>query len=245
MDVDSKGRVYAVNGSNNCHLIVYDESGALVPYDQKITMRGAKGETQVPVAIDYVSGYGGAVRVDREGNIYILQSGQPKGTKPPAGYEKDEAYSVMMGTILKFGPKGGKRNVPLDDGGRGGDPLGFSGILATYPGCAPISGWRCDGACACVKPRFDVDDFGRLYIPNVVTFTVSVRDNAGNELAQFGHYGNFDCQGPKSAEPNPAIPFGWPMTVGASDRFIYVGDCLNHRIVRVDKKGGRWKRRRN
>jgi hypothetical protein len=40
---------------------------------------------------------------------------------------------------------------------------------------------------------------------------------------------------PGSKEPRPEIPLGWPVTAGASDRFIYVGDCLNHRIVRVDK----------
>ena len=86
-----------------------------------------------------------------------------------------------------------------------------------------------------MKPRFDVDDFGRLYIPNGITYEVSVRDNAGNEIVRFGGYGNFDCQGPASQEPQPAIPLGWPVTAGASDRFIYVGDCLNHRVVRVDK----------
>ena len=58
----------------------------------------------------------------------------------------------------------------------------------------------------------------------------------GNEIVQFGHYGNFDCQGPKSTEPKPEIPLGWPITVGASDRYIYVGDCLNHRVARVDKR---------
>ena len=52
----------------------------------------------------------------------------------------------------------------------------------------------------------------------------------------FGGYGNYDCQGPKSKVPTPAIPLGWPVTAGASDRFIYVGDALNHRVVRVDKK---------
>ena len=113
--------------------------------------------------------------------------------------------------------------------------LGFSGILAMYPDCAPVSGWRCDGSCACVHLRFDVDDFGRLYLPNVITFSVSVRDNAGNEIARFGRYGNFDSQGPQSAEPKPDIPLGWPIAVGASDKFIYVGDCLNHRVVRVDR----------
>ena len=77
--------------------------------------------------------------------------------------------------------------------------------------------------------------FGRLYIPNGITFSVSVRDNANNEIVRFGAYGNYDCQGPASREPNPAIPLGWPVTAGASDHAIYVGDCLNHRVVRVEK----------
>ena len=72
-------------------------------------------------------------------------------------------------------------------------------------------------------------------IPNGITFTVSVRDNAGNRIVRFGGYGNYDCQGPASAEPIPAIPLGWPVAAGASDRHIYVRDCLNHRVVRVDK----------
>ena len=102
-------------------------------------------------------------------------------------------------------------------------------------GCSPNSQWRCAGACVCTKPRFDVDGFGRLYIPHAITFKVSVRDNSGNEIVKFGGYGNYDCQGPESKEPKPAIPMGWPVTAGASDKYIYVGDCLNHRIVRTDK----------
>jgi hypothetical protein len=140
-----------------------------------------------------------------------------------------------VGTILKFGPQGAARKVPVDSGGRGGDPLGYQDTLALYPGCGPISGWRCDGACACTKPRFDVDAYGRLYIPNAITFSVSVRDIAGHEILTLGHYGDFDAQGPGSAEPQPEIPLGWPVAVGATDRAIYVGDCLNHRIVRVDR----------
>jgi len=236
MDVDSRGRVYAVWGTNACHLRVYDAEGNLVEFDRRIRLREGPGrDSLVPAAVDYVSGYGGSVRVDDGGNIYLLQRGLPRGTLPPPGYEKDEAWRSCMGTILKIGPEGASRAVPVDEGGGGGDPLAYSNVLCMYPGCAPISGWRCDGACACTKPRFDVDGFGRLYIPNAITFTVSVRDNAGNEIISFGHYGNFDCQGPDSRESRPEIPLGWPVTAGASDRFIYVGDCLNHRVVRVDK----------
>ena len=38
--------------------------------------------------------------------------------------------------------------------------------LATYPDFAPFSAWRCDGSCICCKPRFDLDEFARLVIPN-------------------------------------------------------------------------------
>ena len=34
--------------------------------------------------------------------------------------------------------------------------------------------------------------------------------------------------------PASAIPLGGPVTVGASDRHLSVGDCLNHRVVRVN-----------
>jgi hypothetical protein len=48
----------------------------------------------------------------------------------------------------------------------------------------------------------------------------------GNEITKFGQYGNFDCQGEQSTEPRPSIPLGWLITVGASEKATYVGDCL-------------------
>ncbi len=183
----------------------------------------------MPVAVSGVIGYGGSLRLDRQGNIYLLQHGLPEDHQPPTGWENDEAYRVAVGTIFKFPPAGGEvdaENSTVKE---------VRGATTAYPGCGPVSRWRAEGSCACTKPRFDVDDFGRLYIPNGITFSVSVRDNAGNEIVNFGNYGNFDCQGPGSREPSPAIPLGWPVTAGASDRHIYVGDCLNHRVVRVDK----------
>jgi hypothetical protein len=87
-----------------------------------------------------------------------------------------------------------------------------------------------------MRPRFDVDAYGRLYIPHGVTYKVTLCDNADNEILAFGGYGNWDAQGPASVEPKPEIPLGWPIFAGASDRFIYVGDGLNHRVVRVDKQ---------
>jgi hypothetical protein len=86
----------------------------------------------------------------------------------------------------------------------------------------------------CTKPRFDVDEFGRVFIPNAMTFSVTVMDNAGSTLATFGHYGNFDAQGPGSAEPEPPIPLGWPTNAVVAGNHVYVADVLNHRVVRVD-----------
>lgn len=229
LDVDSRGRVFATYGTNDCHVRAYGKDGKLVDFDRKITVNTNRGPAEVPVAIANVVGYGGSIRLDNAGNIYLVQHGLPEDFLPPKGYENDEAYRQAVGTIYKFSSAGGElkqANSSVTEA---------VGALARYPDCGPISRWRADGACACTKPRFDVDEFGRLYIPNGITFTVSVRDNANNEINRFGGYGNYDCQGPDSAEPRPAIPLGWPVCVGASDKFIYVGDTLNHRVVRVDK----------
>jgi len=104
--------------------------------------------------------------------------------------------------VLKFGAQGGRR-LKLQPGQEPpeGTVLGFEGVRQVYPGLAPFSRWRCDGSCVCTKPRFDVDGFGRLFIPNAITFSVTVMDNAANPLARFGHFGNFDAEGPGSSEP--------------------------------------------
>ena len=229
LDVDARGRVFATWGSNDCHVRAYDANGEPVSCGRTVELGEGDHKGTVPALITGVSGYGGSIRVDLAGNIYLAQRGVPKGWRPPQGFEKDGAHRAAVGSVLKFGPKGGERS-------KGDDAvLGFSGVLNAYPGIGPMSEWRCVGACVCTKPRFDVDPYDRLYLPNAITFSVSVRDNAGNEIVRFGRYGNLDAKGPESQEPKPEIPLGWPVAAGASDRFIYVGDCLNHRVVRVDK----------
>jgi len=99
------------------------------------------------------------------------------------------------------------------------------------------------GGCVCRSPRFDLDAYGRLAIPNTCTFDVRVLDNAGNEICSFGHYGNFDSQwvpeDSKDGKPllaTPEVPLGWPLSAGASEKKIYVGDLYNRRVVRIDKR---------
>jgi hypothetical protein len=119
------------------------------------------------------------------------------------------------------------------------------GALNIYSGLAPFShphlGTTC---CVCRIPRFDVDRYGRLVIPNAMGNFVLLVDNAGNEILAFGSYGNFDSQyvNPNTSEGRagqptvavPGIPLAWPDGAGITDRHIYVLDVYGRRVVRAD-----------
>ncbi|KKL55413.1 hypothetical protein LCGC14_2255670, partial [marine sediment metagenome] len=226
------GWIWALLEGGGMFVRAYKPDGSDVPAER--TRPGQKGE-QIPAAITGLDIHASCVRVDGQGNIYIGWLGRPKGHKPPPGYEKDIAWSRSTGSVLKFAPAGGQR-LKLKRGQKPpeGTVMGFTGVEQVYPGFGPFSHWNAAGSCVCTKPRFDVDGFGRLVIPNAITFSVAVRDNAGNAITEFGHYGNFDAQGPGSSQPAPAIPLGWPTNAAVVGDSIYVADVLNHRIVRVD-----------
>jgi len=165
----------------------------------------------------------GGIKVDRQGCFYVGTHGQPKGT-PKA--------HPMKGCIVKVGPEGGGI-VPKKGKLEGIQFAGyfFEGAVKAYAHLAP----RADKGCVCKEARFGLDGFGRLYVPDVMDFCIRVYDNAGNPIAKFGHYGNSDSAGADSPVPEPAIPFGWPLTcsINRAGR-LYVADVLNQRIVRVD-----------
>ena len=88
--------------------------------------------------------------------------------------------------------------------------------------------------CYCETTRFDVDGFGRVFVPDVFRFCVVVLDASGNELARLGTYGNMDSRGAGSPVPTPALTFGWPLTVECARGRIYVADLTNRRVVSAD-----------
>jgi hypothetical protein len=197
-----------------------------------------------------------SVKLDSRGNIYLalgLRSG--KDTLPPGlegrvpATKKDphavggyNYYPLIYGSIVKFGPEGGKVGK-----GVGGVECNYSYTLTTevkgakwfFPGVSNAPSWRQKKAkdspniCLCDSPRIDVDGFGRCFFPDVGRFRVGVIDANGNEVGWFGSYGNQDSAGPGSAVPTPEIPFCWLQTVAASDEAVYVGDRVNRRVVRV------------
>jgi DNA-binding beta-propeller fold protein YncE len=190
----------------------------------------------------------GGIRVDLKGDIYVGMMYRPKGMTAcdaPKGFEKDQAYRVTVGSVVRFGPEGG--TMPGKEGVTRTTKL--EGVKQTYHGLAPFSAsWEAFGSntcCVCRVPRFDLDRYGRLILPNAITNSVVLYDNAGNKILEFGKYGNFDSQyvnpnteAGKSKKPtiaSPAIPLAWPTCAGFTEKALYVLDTYNRRALRVEK----------
>ncbi len=162
---------------------------------------------------------GGAVWHPKEGMREIEH-------KPPQKYVNGLASGPTTG--------GEEANMPFGRAAR------IKGAIWMYPGLSPLTcpnsgivqGLRMKG-CGCGQPRFDLDGFARIFVPDAGRFRVVVLDTNANEILTFGSYGNQDSAGPRSAIPAPAIAFAWPQMVAASDEAVYVTDAVNRRIVRV------------
>ena len=191
----------------------------------------------------------GGIQVDLQGNIYLGLGVRAADTKVPAGFEKDYAFNGCVGGVVKFPAQGGailaldpknpqppagKKGLALRADSYPGGPRFVENAITVYPGLGCLAGNLGD-SCVCRQPMFQVDRFGRLFYPNAIGCSVRIVDNAGNQIAQFGQYGNIDSAGQGSMIPTPAIPLGWPQAVGATEKFVYVSDVLNRRIVRLAK----------
>jgi len=171
------------------------------------------------------------------------------------------SYNYLYGSIVKFPPTGGAMyytggkgdsyapsDVPAEIKKK--PTLEFSyptmafGSIANGTaqgaewirmGFAPFSSkWGGGTAfCHCENSGFDVDPFGRVFYPNLGQFRVEVVDTGNNMIGTFGHYGNQDSGGPNATVKTPEIPLAWPAYVAVSDKYAYVSDSINLRIVRV------------
>ena len=165
----------------------------------------------------------GGVKYDFEGNLYVGSDKRAPDHVIPQGYEASTVYLKGVGAVYKFPSSGG--SIYMDS---------VRGALKVYPqGLGAFSGDEGGGTCRCRSPRFDLDPYGRLFIPNGFLSRVVVADNSGNDILEFGEYGNADSRGPGSLVPGPVIPLATPQCVAASDNYIYVTDWNNARLVRV------------
>lgn len=209
-----------------------------------------------------------------------------KDKLPPPGAGLDKPaywYDRMYGSYMKFGPDGGGIGMAgksgnyafADELARLGPPSkdecapNIADVKLSKPVLLHGLQWRWfgfshmapndthgDDHCQCMAQEFDVDDFGRSFIPDQARFRVVVLDTAGNEIGSFGGYGNQDACGPdsyvldaegkyhrprrpddakelSSAAAQPEIAIGWLCGLGVSDRYAYLADAINRRVLRV------------
>jgi hypothetical protein len=113
-------------------------------------------------------------------------------------------------------------------------------------------------ACNCENVTFDVDEFGRTFFGDTLQHRIKVIDTAGNSISHFGGYGDANYMGPDSpvldsktnrfrprrkGDPasltspfaQPELAFSWIVGVGVTDKYIYIGDSKNHRLLRAKK----------
>ncbi|MHC4914306.1 MAG: hypothetical protein ACYTGB_02355 [Planctomycetota bacterium] len=194
----------------------------------------------------------GGIRVDLGGDIYVGMMYRPGGLAKfdaPKGFEKDQAYRVSVGSVVRFGPEGGAMLEAKEGATR---TTKMEGAKQLYHGLAPFSasweGFGSNTCCVCRVPRFDLDRHGRLIVPNAITNSVKIYDNAGNVILEFGKYGNFDSlyvnpnieagQQKKPTVAVPEIPMAWPTCAGFSRKALYVLDTYNRRVLRVARTWG-------
>jgi len=184
----------------------------------------------------------GGIRVDLQGNIYVGMLYWPQDMPVPADRERDEAWRESVGSVVRFAPQGGG----MLDEETAQRATALAGATGVYPGLAPFSkaGLAGNTCCVCRTPRFDLDRWGRLLLPNALDNSVRLVDNAGNVIREFGSYGNFDSQlippdeaSNEAAKPKvtvPELPLGWPTGAAFGSDCLYVLDTYHRRILRAD-----------
>jgi len=205
-------------------------------------------------------------KFDQQGNIYIAEQVKPPDQLYPPEFKAyfgrgkkpgHTAAKIMYGSILKFSPKGGmihfqtRKGAAPFDGQPKLDPSLKKVNAVTCPNGsvkpAPVTGalWMKMGIshidlhyCNCENTRFDVDEFGRVWYPDLGRFRAVVLDTNGNQITHFGGYGNPENRGPESKTEElkkPDIPLAWLIGVGATDKYVYLPDSMNRRLLRAEQ----------
>ncbi len=205
----------------------------------------ADGTTNVEKHLEVHGARTAGLAVDRSGCIYYgAQVVSAKAEMPawvagrlPEGIATENAKRAyrQCGSLFKFPPSGGA--IARDDAG------GYVGYLHNKPaklglrnvlwnrrvGLVPSKGI----GCYCETTRIDIDEYGRVYVPDTLRFSTAVFDSAGNLLMRIGSYGNMDSRGAGSPVPEPEIAFGWPLSARCGGGKLFVSDLTNCRLVGV------------
>ncbi|MBL8028011.1 MAG: hypothetical protein JNL74_16440 [Fibrobacteres bacterium] len=180
----------------------------------------------------------GGIKFDIHGNLYIGSLTRTTDQQIPNYFTSNKAYTYTVGSVIRYGKS--DSGAVVNSINSLAPAVATTGNAKVYSS-AGIGPFSCDPGtsshCVCGSPRFDVDPYGRLFLPNAVANHVSIVDNNDNLLLQFGKYGNVDSRGGLSGPgvpiATPEIPLGFPVSVAASEDYVYVADMANGRVVRV------------
>jgi len=258
--VDRAGNIYTKNRGKYYHgrmtVDKYDKDGKLLGTVLWVVSDGAMGPRLDSAGNFYIAE---SLKPAGEPFPEFFKGKLPKD-KVDHGSDVVGQYRWMYGSVVKFGPAGGAVWFPIANAKT--DLYPFDGEaklppdqpkvkvdtvtgdrVTVRPGELQGAEWMrfgasyildmhpaCNRRCHCTATGFEADDYGRVYYTDQGRFRVVVLDTAGNELLAVGGYGNQDSFG---KEGTPQVAFNWFSGLGASDRYIYVADCGNLRIVRL------------
>ncbi len=239
-----------INRAGDIYVAVREEGKGQARDEDVMCIRviGADGKVKHDALIQAQGTRLGGLAVDPQGNVLLgAQVSRPEervppwfeGKLPPDGPAHHPSIDyAQYGSVIKFPPSGGRivldRNGPLVAHRQKVSAVRIEdGRLIARAGLVPGKYDKTGLGCACEVTRLDVDDFGRLYVPDVFRFCVLVLDGEGNEITRFGGFGNMDSRGPSSPVSQPQVPLGWPLAVRLLGERAVVADLVNRRIVAV------------
>jgi hypothetical protein len=180
------------------------------------------------------------LKVGPSGAVYVADICVPLSGPKNIGLAKGQK-ARLVGTLHKFGPLGsldGKYVARCHWGNWKMKDAMYTAARArirlenevwSFHGVSRVL----SGGCVCGDSRFDLDGFERSFLPARHLCSVLVVDSNGNRVARIGRYGNADSRGPESLVPEPDIAYCNPAYVAVSDRYLYVHDGANRRILKA------------
>jgi hypothetical protein len=242
---DAQSRGHAP-GSDGSHYMMHVSK--VGEYDKFAVSRIKDGKLVNSEIVRIDGSVGGGVKVDLNGNIYVGAKVKPKGQKLPQDvvgklqgdildkYSQTWWANDLYGSILKFPPSGGSVLVGSDGGymaGRPDTPQGEQRTAATatnlewlYFGLSQIANhvtWASE--CWCTVCRFDVDRYGRIFLPDAIQLEFRVIDNSRNEILRIKN---------RDLIVAHRFPIGLMHQIDATDKGVYVADHFNNQILIFD-----------
>ncbi|MBL8029391.1 MAG: T9SS type A sorting domain-containing protein [Fibrobacteres bacterium] len=180
---------------------------------------------------------GQGIRVDPQGNIFAgirvkpYPDTVPREIRSKLEGETSDIYSQIYwaknnyGSIVKFGPEGGKIMPNASGSLIAGDiyqRAEGTGIKWMRFGASfqPSHSSSLGVGCICLTPRFDVDRFGRVIFPNAFENEFKALDNNGNLIFRM-----------RNRDFINKVKIGLIQNVQVTDRGIYCADYINNQIV--------------